>query len=458
MALIEALPYRASVEVFPLLREGQYPVLLDSNAGEHQADHTRQGRYDILTADPLLRLVGDSNGCRLYDSEQRLMPCASDPFCAMQELLNEYPSCPEQHLPFTGGVIGYWGYDLGRLVETLPQQANADIHLPWMQANLYLWAVITDHQQQQSWLVSHPQCPPSLLHKWRQRLLQPTAPALPTASFQLNRAWQSNLSRADYGKRFRRIQEYIRSGDCYQVNLAQRFQAPYQGDTWQAYLRLRQAAPTPFAAYLPWQGGDVLSLSPERFLQVRELQVETKPIKGTRPRAQDPRIDQENAQALLHSPKDRAENLMIVDLLRNDLGRSCIIGSVKVPKLFAIESYPNVHHLVTTISGRLQRSQDRVPLLKGCFPGGSITGAPKVRAMEIIEELEPHRRSLYCGSIGYLSLNGQMDTNISIRTLIAHQQQLYCWAGGGIVADSDEEAEYQETLSKVGNLLQALRD
>src|SRR5690606_18531048 len=236
----------------------------------------------------------------------------------------------------------------------------------------------------------------------------------------------------------------------------QRFSAPCAADPLTAYQQLRQVCPTPFAAYLESPAHAVLSLSPERFIRVAEGQVATRPIKGTRPRGDTPEQDRALALELHSSPKDRAENLMIVDLLRNDLGRACVFGSVQVPELFSVESYPNVHHLVSSITGTLAPGQDALSLLAGAFPGGSITGAPKIRAMQIIEELEPVRRSLYCGSIGYIGCEGQMDMNIAIRSLVHQDDRLYCWGGGGIVADSDGEAEYQESLTKVRVLMESL--
>jgi para-aminobenzoate synthetase component 1 len=230
-----------------------------------------------------------------------------------------------------------------------------------------------------------------------------------------------------------------------------------------AYKQLRQVSPTPFSAYMETPEGALLSLSPERFLQVDHCKVQTKPIKGTRPRGKTDTEDQTFYEDLAASPKDRSENLMIVDLLRNDLSKHCLPFSVKVPQLFAIESYSNVHHLVTTVTGELESSEHILALLKGAFPGGSITGAPKLRAMQIIEELEPHRRNGYTGSIGYISSNGRMDSNICIRTLVTNAKgdgggHIYCWAGGGLVADSECDSEYQETFDKVNNLLDGLRE
>ncbi|NEX16397.1 MAG: aminodeoxychorismate synthase, component I [Halochromatium sp.] len=267
---------------------------------------------------------------------------------------------------------------------------------------------------------------------------------------------RSNLSPADYAAAFARIKGYIRAGDCYQINLAQRFAARATGDPWSAYCRLRQLNPAPFSAYLQTPFGQILSSSPERFLALREGRVETRPIKGTRPRSTDPQADAALKLALAESPKDRAENLMIVDLLRNDLGRVCRPGSIQVPALFAIESYASVHHLVSTITGELRADEDATSLLRACFPGGSITGAPKIRAMEIIEALEPDRRGVYCGAIGYLGFDGAMDTNIAIRTIVHSAGQVRFWSGGGLVHDSDCEQEYRETFDKATRLIELI--
>jgi para-aminobenzoate synthetase component 1 len=240
------------------------------------------------------------------------------------------------------------------------------------------------------------------------------------------------------------------------VNFSQRFAAATEGDPWQAYQALRQLNPAPFAAYLSSPYCQVMCSSPERFLQVRGGLVETKPIKGTCPRGRNPVEDFMLADMLRASVKDRAENLMIVDLLRNDLGRVCALGTIEVPHLFALESFARVHHLVSTVRGRLAAGRTPLDLLRACFPGGSVTGAPKVRAMEVIEELEPHRRGVYCGSIGYLGFDGAMDTNIAIRTLVHSHGLTRLWAGGGIVADSDPDSEYRETYHKAAPLLELL--
>jgi para-aminobenzoate synthetase component I len=274
-------------------------------------------------------------------------------------------------------------------------------------------------------------------------------------SFKINKL-KSNIKANKYANLFASVQDYIKAGDCYQINLAQRFSSSYQGDSLLAYLHLRQQLPSPFSAFMQWDAGSVLSFSPERFLQVRGDMIETKPIKGTIARGKTPEEDLRNAQWLESSQKNRAENVMIVDLLRNDLSKHAT--QVEVPNLCELQSFANVHHLVSTVTGKLKPESSPIDLLRDAFPGGSITGAPKIRAMEIIEELEPHQRSIYCGSIGYISVDGQMDTNIAIRTLVCDKDNIHCWGGGGIVADSICDKEYEETLAKVNVILQNLQE
>lgn len=362
-------------------------------------------------------------------------------------------------LPFTGGLLGYLSYDFGRRLERLPAQALDDLQLPDAALGLYAWALVSDHQRQTSQLVFHP----SLAAKRRAALIAlfesasaSDAADAPGDDFRLLAPFAAAIDASRYRAAIGRVQDYIRAGDCYQVNFTQRFQAPCQGDPWFAYTRLRDACPTPFAGYLALADGAVASLSPERFLSVHAGRVETRPIKGTRPRGATPDADRSFAEELTASAKDRAENLMIVDLLRNDIGRSCRIGSVRVPELFALESYPNVHHLVSAVTGELADGLDAFDLLAGSFPGGSITGAPKIRAMQIIDELEPARRAIYCGSLLYLDCRGELDSSICIRTLLIRDGRASCWGGGGIVMDSDWQAEYEESQTKVRVLLQTL--
>ena len=274
----------------------------------------------------------------------------------------------------------------------------------------------------------------------------------------------ANGNKEDYEKAFNRSKAFINAGDCYQINVAQQFTASYQGDTWQAYKQLRTVSPTPFAVYFELPQSALVSLSPERFIQVDQTVVKTQPIKGTRKRVNNTLEDAKLMAELSGSEKDRAENLMIVDLMRNDIGKCCELGSVNVPSLFQIETHPNVHHMVSTVKGDLKESSpyQSLRLLRETLPGGSVTGAPKRRSMEIIDQLENFSRSIYCGSVAYINNSGDMDSNILIRSLLFSQQdehasgQVNCWGGGGIVADSELEAEYQESLHKINNLLTAL--
>ncbi|UVE19372.1 aminodeoxychorismate synthase component I [Pseudomonas sp. LS44] len=439
---LHVLPYQADpAHYFAAVRHLPGAVLLD--AGRPAAE---RGRYDLISAQPLAQL-SPANDESATDFLQRTRSALAQLGPA---------SAPEDcELPFVGGLIGYLAYDFARHLEWMAIQAVDDLQLPDARLGIYPWALISDHQLRTSQLVFHP----SFADSERQRLIalfsQPAT--LRPAPFHLDAPFQADLSEARYRQSIERIQAYIQAGDCYQVNFAQRFRAPCQGDPWSAYQALRASCPTPFAAFLALEdGGAIVSLSPERFLRVSERQVETRPIKGTRPRGGDPSTDAAQAAELLASSKDRAENLMIVDLLRNDLGRSCKTGSVRVPELFALESYPNVHHLVSSVRGELAPGKDALDLLAGSFPGGSITGAPKIRAMQIIDELEPTRRAIYCGSLLYLDVRGEMDSSIAIRSLLIKDGQASCWGGGGIVADSDWQAEYAESITKVKVLLDTL--
>ena len=399
-----------------------------------------QGRYDMLFRQPLKKFI-------------ELRQEQPWPQYLQQQLQTQCDYSGPSDLPFQGGLAGAFSYDAGRVLEQLPEQALADIDLPDLAVGYYSNALIFDKRSAQYWLLAQEDEWQLQAEFWQACDI---GPAL-QPQFRLTSGWQSNLSADEYQQRFKQIIAYLNAGDCYQINLAQRFSAEFTGHPWDAYRHLRASNKAPFSVYMKLADGALLSLSPERFLKVdANGQVETKPIKGTLPRDPDPQRDAQLAEQLQNSSKDRAENVMIVDLLRNDLSRLCRPHTVHVPKLFAIESYPAVHHLVSTVVGELQSAQQAIELLGACFPGGSITGAPKIRAMEIIEELEPHRRSFYCGSFGYFSQHGQSDTNIAIRTLVLDVNTAHCWAGGGIVADSQAANEYQETLDKVAKILPIL--
>jgi len=445
---IHPLPYFPdSSDLFSAIGNKPWAIFLDSG---YPATH--QGRFDILACDPVVTL--ETRGQKTTIKQQgEVSVSEADPFALVKQFLDVSLS-NEEDLPFNGGAIGYFSYDLARRLEKLPEIAEDAEQIPEMAVGIYHWAVIVDHHKQQTHLIGH-----HLSEDVWETLIDQFSllPAVPQDdSFRVLEAPVSNMDRDYYAEAFDKIQHYLKEGDCYQVNLAQRFSSPCQGNPWQAYRYLRQINAAPFSSYINLPDVQVLSSSPERFLSVNEGKVETKPIKGTRSRKFSEQLDVLQIGALIESRKDRAENVMIVDLLRNDISKCCKPGSVKVPRLFDIESYATVHHLVSTVKGELKHDQHALDLLRSCFPGGSITGAPKIRAMEIIEELEPHRRGVYCGSIGYIGFNGNMDTNIAIRTLVHSDDTIRLWAGGGIVNDSSMEEEYQESFDKAAALLNVL--
>lgn len=430
------LPYQSDVSAY-------YAAIADLPCAMW-LDSGGMARYDILTAAPYRTIMLDeASAC-------------GDPFSILRRELGLQLDSVEG-VPFAGGALGYWGYDLARQTMCLPSLAKDAEYLPNMAVGLYDWALVLDHQQHTAKLVSHRRYAETdaLLQQVLQRLQAGMARSL--ADFHVRGQIESNFTPDSYRAAFDDVQGYLQAGDCYQINLAQRFSAAAEGDAFVAYLELRRLSPAPYSAFLNFPQVQILCASPERFLSLRAGHVETRPIKGTRPRGEDVERDRQLADELRRHPKDRAENLMIVDLLRNDLGKNCTPGSVRVPKLFEVESYANVHHLVSTVEGELASGRDALDLLRDCFPGGSVTGAPKQRAMQIIEQLEPHRRGVYCGAIGYIGFDGNMDTNIVIRTLVYSQNRIRCWAGGGLVADSQCEAEYQETLDKASAMLTLLR-
>ena len=456
-----AFPSNGIHQFFAPLSHAPWSILLESGSVDHI-----DSRFHIIVADPIATIVTEDKQTTINQASG-ITVTDEDSFSVLQtlnqQLIGDLAAQElDVELPFIAGALGYFGYDLGRNIESISSIANDDLHFPDMAVGLYDWAIVVDIKQQQAWQIQFSE---NAEHAWQQRREWLTQYGLNQPSlnlgkeitpFQLQRDWRSNMSEHDYYQKFDQIQQYLRSGDCYQINLAQRFNNKYQGNEWQAYCTLSQHNKAPFSAFMRLANKAVLSISPERFIQVKDGDIETKPIKGTRPRSHDPIVDRENANALQNADKDRAENLMIVDLLRNDIGKVAVPGSVRVPKLFDVESFPAVHHLVSTITGKLPNNKKPSELLRASFPGGSITGAPKIRAMQIIEELEPHRRSLYCGSIGYLSAHGHMDTSITIRTLLCDRGGIYCWAGGGIVADSVAKEEYQETFDKLAKILPIL--
>jgi para-aminobenzoate synthetase component 1 len=462
-----------------------YRLFLDSARPD-----ARMGRYSFLTADPVavVRRRHSRTECLQFPSGARL-EVAADPLSTIRELLAPHKRAAVPGLPpFQGGAAGYFAYEWGLDLERLPAPRYDDLALDEVVLGIYDWVVAWDHAASRAWLISTgmPESSPeararrageraAFVRTCLEGAARPTDASGPTSadsvrptdaapSYPVEDGWwdrrlalRSSFTRRGYLDAVQRVREYILAGDIFQANLSQRFEAPLEEPPWALYRRLRARNAAPFAAFLEFPRAVVLSASPERFLRVDAAgAVETRPIKGTRPRGVGPEHDAALGQALTESAKDRAENLMIVDLMRNDLSRVCAPGTVRVQELFALEQYATVHHLVSTIVGRLASGADALDLLRAAFPGGSITGAPKLRAMEIIAGLESSRRGVYCGSIGYWSVTGELDTSIAIRTAVARARRVYFYAGGGVVFDSDPEQEYRETLDKARGIIDAL--
>ncbi|MBX3715405.1 MAG: aminodeoxychorismate synthase component I [Burkholderiales bacterium] len=454
MARTLDLPYDASTGCaerhawFERLRPLGWAVFLDSG------DRRRTGgRYDILAAGPVASLVCRDGRCEIL-REGAAAQAVEDAFAGTRALLAG-THVGDPGWPVSGGALGYYGYELGRAAARLPEaKPGTQPFVPEAAVGLYGWTVVIDHAEKRAALTSLDSLPDAEAEAIRGRLLAGEPPA--REPFRVTGEIASSLERDAYLPRAGRILGYIREGDTYQVNLTREFRLAYRGDAWEFYRHLHDTNPAPMGAFLEYPFGAVLSSSPERLVTVEAGEAATQPIKGTRRRRADPAEDARARAELAASAKDRAENVMIVDLLRNDFGRVCEPGSVAVPKICELESFATVHHLVSTVTGRLAPGRDALDLLEACFPGGSITGAPKRRAMEIIDELEPHRREVYCGAIGYATPAGRLDMSIPIRTTLAAQGELRFYAGGGIVADSSPEGEFEETEVKIAAIRRAL--
>ncbi len=458
--LAREIAWLEPVAAFEAVRDLPWPVFLDSARAD-----ARLGRWSYVAADPFLRLT--SKDGRLTLGERSF---TGDPFAVLQRALAHYALAhdPALPVPFQTGVVGYLGYDLAHHLERLPHPAVDDLAFPDLAAGFYDAILAFDHGERRAWILSSgwPEASPvASMHRRKARadllaaLVGRAREPEPEPEVASEAGLRSNFTAGGYEAAVQRVVDYILAGDIFQANLSQRFQAelPDGLDAWGLYRRLRRRNPAPFAAFLDLGEVQIASASPERFLELRGRQVETRPIKGTRPRGATPEADRRLGAELLASAKDRAENVMIVDLLRNDLSRVCRDHTVLTPELCVLESFATVHHLVSTVTGELRDGLDAVDLLRATFPGGSITGAPKIRAMEIIAELEPSARGPYCGSIGWLGFDGWMDTSITIRTFAIKGRRVAFQAGGGIVADSEPAAEYAETLDKARALIEALQ-
>ncbi len=466
LPLVVEVPHPPTAsQAFEAFKDKPFSFFLDSGM-----DPQRLGRYSFMGSDPFLIMRSRGRDITIIRPEGETA-ISGNPFDVMGELLREYKlDGNPTALPFVGGTVGYLSYDLGHFIEKLPSKALDDLQLPECYLAFYDAVTVFDHLEGRAYVAStgfpekgaHRQTrAKARLEEMKRTVAQ--APRLcetsalysdQPAGNQVN--LRSNFTHERYLEAVQKARDYIIAGDIFQVNLSQRFEADMPLPTYELYRRLRKINPAPFASYLNFDGVTVVSASPERFLRLRSDRVETRPIKGTRPRGKDLARDEALARELVNSFKDKAEHVMIVDLERNDIGRVCRFGTVRVSELTALEKYATVFHLTSTVEGRLRPGKSAVDLLKATFPGGSISGAPKVRAMEIIDELEPTRRSVYTGSIGYLSFDGGLDLNIVIRTILVKDGKAYFQVGGAVVYDSDPEAEYIETLDKARALIQAL--
>jgi para-aminobenzoate synthetase component I len=442
--------------------------LATHDAGEMTGDSS-QARYSFLVARPFLTFRSFGSRCEVTQSSEPQTQFGN-PWHLLDSLMARYELLEELDLPFPlGGCFGYWGYDLKNFVEPkLPRRAVNDLELPDCHVGFYDSVMAFDHQLDKTWIIStgldadgsrSEARAAERLRFWSAKL-QPAGEPLPIhdSRFTLHASdVVSNLSGADFLAGVKRAQAYIRAGDIYQVNLSQRLSVRMPFSGWKLFEKLNAVSPAPFSAYLDCDDFQIASSSPEQFLRLSGPHIRTRPIKGTRPRSADAIRDAQLSCELQTSAKERSELVMITDLLRNDLGRVCEYGSVQVPELARLEKFAQVQHLVSTVEGRLRADVTHFAAFASCFPGGSITGAPKIRAMEIIDELEPISRGPYTGALGYLGFNRESQLSIIIRSAICKEGRAHFSVGAGIVADSNPEAEYQETLAKAEGFLAALK-
>jgi para-aminobenzoate synthetase component I len=434
-----------SFELFTIFRNDDHSFMLDSAMGENNL-----GRYSFISSSPFKILKYKNSN--------------ENPLNSLKEELSKYNVINNSHLPFIGGAVGYLSYDLGNYMEKLPRSAVDDTNVPDLYFGLYNWVVVIDHLENKTYIATpniDEQEEKILVDKINNRIIEAETNGIDSICYEEKNIEPtklvSNFKKENYLEAVQKVREYIRNGDIYQANLTQRFSGKTSLSSYELYRDLRRISPAPFGAFLNFEGTHILSNSPERFTKFFKNTIETRPIKGTRARGKTVEEDILLQEELKNSEKDKSELLMIVDLERNDLGKVSKIGTVKVPELFVIEPYANVHHLVATVIGELEEGKDCIDIIENTFPGGSITGAPKIRSMEIIDELEPTQRNVYTGSIGYIGFNGDMDLNIAIRTIIKQDQNIHFQVGGGITWDSNPEDEYQETIDKSRSMMKALR-
>ncbi|SHJ97829.1 aminodeoxychorismate synthase component I [Paramaledivibacter caminithermalis] len=454
--LIEEIKTKlSSFEIYSLFKDFSYSFFLDSGM-----DHEKLGKYSFIGFDPFIVFKSKNQDINIIENGE-VKNVKGNPLLKLKELLLKYDMEYKSEFPFVGGAVGYLSYDLCHQVEKLPRTAVDDVNIPDCFLGFYDGIIIIDHRRNKVFVASI-----GIKDEARKVIssMIKTIKAGEDKKININidhkenkKVFKSNFTKKDYVKAIEKVKSYIEAGDIYQANLTQRFECQLDISPYELYGKLRTINPAPFASFIDFGEGYIVSSSPERFIKINDRIIETRPIKGTRPRGNSPQEDRKNREDLMSSEKDKAELLMIVDLERNDLGRISETGTVKVTELFHLEEYPTVYHLVSTVIGKMKDECDVIDVIKATFPGGSITGAPKVRAMEIIDELEPTQRNIYTGSIGYIGFNGEVDLNIVIRTIVCKGDKAYFQVGGGIVWDSDPEMEYEETLHKAKALMKALR-
>lgn len=443
-----------SFEIYSIFKEKPYSFFLDSGM-----DHERLGQYSFIGFAPQVIFKSKNEKIEVIEKDIK-ETFYGNPFDKLKELYLKYKLDYKSPIPFIGGFVGYFSYDLCHHIERLPRTAVDDVKIPDCFLGLYDGIIVIDHRNNHTHVVALgiKENAEEIVKKISKKIYEEEVKGVRIDISNKNESMElkSNFTKDEYIQALNRLKDYIKAGDIYQANLTQRFNCDIKEAPYEIYGKLRRINPAPFASFIDFGEGHIVSSSPERFIQIRDRKMETRPIKGTRPRGKTPEEDIINRADLVNSEKDRAELLMIVDLERNDLGRVAKDGTVKVTELFHLEEYPTVYHLVSTVQGEMKDDCNVIDCIKATFPGGSITGAPKVRAMEIIDELEPTQRNIYTGSIGYIGLNGDVDLNIVIRTIVCKDKKAYFQAGGGIVWDSNPEEEYQESLDKAKALIQAL--
>ncbi|MFX0548814.1 aminodeoxychorismate synthase component I [Hathewaya histolytica] len=450
MLLKEITTSHTLYEIYSIFKEEEGSAFLDSSLQDSSLSE-----YSFIGLNPFIKIIGKKDTILVNNEESK-----EDIFTLLKNITKKYKINNETELPFLSGGIGYFSYDFGRTLEKFESTAIEDVEVPLFMFNFYDNIIISDHKNKKMYISALG------VLKEEEESIENICKVIKNYNiedFSVNinydynlKEFESNFLQDEYIKTVEKVRAYIEEGDIYITNLTQRFSKKVEDHPYEIYRKLRKLSPAPFSAYLNYEDFKIISSSPERFIRIKDRFIETRPIKGTRPRGRDRAEDDKNKLELMNSEKDKSELLMIVDLERNDLSKICKEKSIKVTQLFDIEEYSTVFHLVSTIKGEIKEDKDAVDCINATFPGGSITGAPKIRSMEIIEELEGIKRNIYTGSIGYIGFDGNADFNIVIRTILHKDNVAYFGVGGGITYESDKDFEFEETLHKAKAIMQAL--